>query len=445
MDEELAAANAALTGIEAQRREVEEDVDAAVHAHEAQVRATETRLESNDGYLRLKSAFEEARAVTSRAAQKQSTALRDRTEKGAPYENDPLFSYLWSRKFRTPAYTGGGLVRMLDGWVARVCRYDAAWLNYARLIELPDRLAEHVSRMKLEEAETESAIEACEAAALEADGVPALQAALEAARARLKAVDEELARAETRQGEVRARQARVATGEEGPQLEARKIIEEGLARASFPDLRLLAAETASLDDDRLVDQLVRLRTEELQIEVNWRNVQALPARRRKGVETVELVRRRFKQSGLDNPYVTIGRGGFEAAIEAYGRGAQPDADLLWRAITASVRDAPRRDDHYFGGRRRGSTIGLPDDIDDLEDVGKAVGGVLGVVLDEVIREASRGGMRRGGWRGGGGPGGWGGGWGGGSSSGGGARPPSIPRSGGGGRRGGGGFKTGGRF
>ncbi len=59
---------------------------------------------------------------------------------------------------------------MLDNWVAKLCRYDEAYLNYARLTELPDRIAEHLASMKLEEAEAEAAIERFEAARLEAKG-----------------------------------------------------------------------------------------------------------------------------------------------------------------------------------------------------------------------------------------------------------------------------------
>jgi hypothetical protein len=52
---------------------------------------------------------------------------------------------------------------------------------------------------------------------------------------------------------------------------------------------VLAAETTTPDDDRIVEALVRLRTEELQMEVNWRNVEAMPARRRAGADALEQV------------------------------------------------------------------------------------------------------------------------------------------------------------
>ncbi len=424
---QVASAGEVVKAAEGKRRAAEADVDAALNAYEALTAETEKEIESDPAYQALKNGYEQAQAVAARAEQKLDLAKTDREEKRTPYETDPLFSYLWQRKFRTPEYRKGGLSRMLDGWVARLCGYDKAYLNYARLIELPDRIAEHMAAMRLEASEAEAAIERFEASKLEAKGAGALAQKAEDAKARLKVLDRELTAAEARHAQLREAQEKAASGDAGPREEARRVIEGGLAKASFPDLKVLAAETTTPDDDRLVDVLIRLRTEELQMEVNWRNIDALPARRRVGVDTLEQVRRRFKEAGLDSPYVLVLRGAFEAAIEAYGKGAAPDGERLWRAITATVRQAPMADDSYFGGRRRRDTIGLP---------GGVVGGVIGAVLNEVIREAMRGGGR-GPWGGGGWGGGGGGGSRGGGFGGGGFRT--------GGRIGGGGFKTRGRF
>lgn len=428
--DKVAAAEAVLKDAEARRRSGETEVDAALSAYETLTAQVESEVQSDPGYLALKQGYEEAKAVALRAEQKLELAKTDREEKGKPYETDPLFSYLWQRKFRTPEYNKGGLTRMLDNWVARLCRYDEAYLNYARLTELPDRIGEHMASMRLEEAEAQDAIERYEAQKLEERGANKLAGDLVKAKEKLKALDAELAAAEATHRSLREQQERAASGDSGPQEKARLVIEEGLAKASFPDLKVLAAETTTPEDDKIVDMLIRLRTEELQMEVNWRNVEALPARRRAGADTLEAVRRRFKEAGLDSPYVLVLRGAFEAALEAYGKGPSPDANALWRAIQATIRQAPRNDDDYFGGRRRGRNIG----------VGEVV---AGMILGEVIKQATRGGRwGGGGWGGGGWSGGSGGGWGGGSSGGG--------RSGGGGfktggRIGGGGFKTGGRF
>lgn len=412
---DVEAADQKLREAESARRAGETVVDAALNAYETLTAQVEREVQADPAYIALKDGFENARAIAIRAEQKLELAKADRAEKSQPYESDPLFSYLWQRKFRTPDYHKGGLTRMLDNWVAKLCRYDDAYLNYQRLTELPDRIGEHLASMKLEEAEAQTAIERFEAQALEARGSGKLSADLNDAKSKLKALDADLAAAEAKHSDLRLQQERAASGDAGPQEQARRVIEEGLEKASFPDLKVLAAETTTLDDDRIVEALIKLRTEELQMEVNWRNVEALPARQRVGVDTLEQVRRRFKEAGLDSPYVMILRGAFEAALQAYGRGPSPDGEALWRAIKATVRQAPRNDDDYFGGPRRGRNIGVGDVV-------------AGVLIGEAIKAATRGSR----WRGGGwGGGGWGGGFGGGGH--------------GGGFGGGGGFKTGGKF
>jgi hypothetical protein len=423
IDVDMARAAEALARLKSERRTAEQAVDAALGVYETQVAKTEQRIQSDPGYLQLKQAAETSKSVTLRAAQKLELSKADRDVKRTPYEADPLFMYLWERNFRRPEYRAGPFARSMDTWVAKTCGYDAAHLNYARLIELPDRLAEHVATMKLEEAEAQAAIGRYEGAALEADGAGALARALDGARAKLKSIDADHAAAEAAHSELRIRQERAATGDSGPHDQAARIIEEGLVHASFPDLKVLASQTTSPDDDRIVETLVKLRTQEMQMELDWRNVEAQPARRRAAVEALERVRQRFKSQGLDSPYVGLAGPAFLAAIAAYGEGPNPDYELLWRGVAGSVRQAPTQDDDFFGGPRRGRSIG--------------VGGVIaGVVLDEIIRAAIRGGGRGGGHWGGGGWSG-GGGFGGGRSSGGGFRT--------GGGFGGGGFKTGGGF
>lgn len=422
LGEDVLRAEQGLQEAEAQRRTAEAAIDAALHAYETLTAKVENDVEADPAYVNLRQGFEKTKAVVLRAEQKLELARADRAEKRKPYEDDPLFAYLWERGFRTKAYQKKGLTRVLDGWVARLCRYDSACPNYLRLTELPERIAEHLATMKLEAAEAQAAMERFEVQRLEEAGAAKLAAELIEARKRLKSLDEDLAVAEARHSSLRQQQTLATSGEAGPYEKARRVVEQGLAKVSFPDLKVLAAETTTPDDDRIVDALIRLRTEELQLEVNWRNVEALPERRRAGADALERVRRRFRDSGLDNPYVMVLRGAFEAALEAYGGGSTPDEDSLWRAVNSTIRQLPRSDDDYFGGRRRARDIG----------VGEVV---AGVIIGEVIKAATRGS-------------GWGGGWPGSGRSGGG--PGTGGRFGGGGfktggRFGGGGFKTGGRF
>ena len=90
IDRDVAAAEATLREKEAARRAGEETVDAALHAYETLVTETEKAVQSDPGYIALKEAFEQSRAVSARAEQKLELAKADRADKSKPYESDPV-------------------------------------------------------------------------------------------------------------------------------------------------------------------------------------------------------------------------------------------------------------------------------------------------------------------------------------------------------------------
>jgi hypothetical protein len=83
-----------------------------------------------------------------RAEAKAVQAEADREEKRRPYEADPLFMYLWRRRYGTREYRASNLVRYFDRKVAHLIGFETARINYAMLMELPDRLREHADRLK---------------------------------------------------------------------------------------------------------------------------------------------------------------------------------------------------------------------------------------------------------------------------------------------------------
>jgi hypothetical protein len=89
-----------------------------------------------------------SRQMVEAAEHKAAQAEADLAAKRVPYENDPIFMYLWRRGFGTPRYTSTGLVRTLDRMVARHVGYSDASRNYTMLTELPLRLREHADRLR---------------------------------------------------------------------------------------------------------------------------------------------------------------------------------------------------------------------------------------------------------------------------------------------------------
>lgn len=415
--DDLAATAQTIENLEAQRMALAGDLDRAIEAYEVRVNEIEAELSETSAYKTLLKAAEESASVVSRAEQKLSLAREDRREKGAPYQADSLFMYLWERKFRTPEYKAGSLTRMLDGWVAGLCGYDKARANYARLTELPERLAEHVEQVTEAHGEAVDALEAAEAEALAKGGADDLRAASDRLRSELDALEPKIEAAETDHLKTAERHDSALENGTGPAQQARQVLEEGLKSMSFPDLRVLAAETLELEDDRIVDALVKLRAEEMSLELEAERNFRLPQRRRSDLETIERLRRRFKRDRLDSPFATFKASTVDSILRELMRGDM-DADRALRNLSRAVRRNNRKTYRGFGGRKRRDTLGLPDILED--------------VVWEVAKEAGRAG------RYGGSP------W----SSGRTRRrapPRSFPKKRRGGRSKGGGFRTGGGF
>ncbi len=362
-------ASKAVERLEADRRDAESARDESVARHETAVAATRARLDGDAEYDRRAQAVEAGDAVAKRAAQKLELARADRAAKGAPYEADPLFMYLVRRKFATRDYRAFPLFALLDRWIAGLVKYRAAKLNYDRLTELPERLAEHAARVEKEAAGLAELLEAYERAALEKDGVGALRDAAAAAGARLEALDKAIEEAEGRQAAADAEFNETAAGRAGPLEEARRVLADALDDRSIPDLKVLAAETETRDDDSIVSELIGLKREAMELE-EARDAEARSLESGRGrLSDLEDIRRRFKQARFDSPYSEFpGEDLIGALIVEFLRGSLARDDF-WRRIERGHRARRRHWDDDFGGdswrdglrlpRRHGEGSGWP--------------------------------------------------------------------------------------
>lgn len=91
---------------------------------------------------------EDLRQAIALAQERLAEATAQRAAKAPDYDNDPLFAYLWNRAWGTSEYDGSGIVRLLDGWVARVCRFNDARAAYWMLNEMPIRLQQRIGRLE---------------------------------------------------------------------------------------------------------------------------------------------------------------------------------------------------------------------------------------------------------------------------------------------------------
>ena len=140
-----------------------DELDAAEHAAQERLddaeAALNTLLLSVDEQLAQDPAFQErtraaqqAIDIAGNAATKTAEAEARREQKRKPYDDDPLFSYLWAERYGTSEYRAGLIQRFFDGLIARHIRYEQARQNFYTLNEIPRRLAAHAARLEAEAA-----------------------------------------------------------------------------------------------------------------------------------------------------------------------------------------------------------------------------------------------------------------------------------------------------
>ncbi len=372
--DKLNLASQEILRLETEREELSSRLDVAVETYEKRVLKIQTSLAEDEDYQILAEALEDSAGITERALSKLELAEEDREKKGEPYDNEPLFKYLWDRKFRTPEYKASAFIRFLDNWVAKLCKYDQAYLNYGRLTKLPVRLAEHVEKTEIALSKARKALETAEADALESGGANNLKANADQLRSSVDALDAQIDAAEARHQALAQSHEAAINSDSGPAMEARRVLENALKRASFPDLRVLVAETVTPEDDRLVDRLVKLRTEELEFEVTADDLNDGPKERRKDLSLLERLRREFKAAKFDSPYASFKASSLETVITSLLRG-HTDIQGARRLLNKAIKRRSPRVDPEFGGRGRSSTLGLPS--------------IFGDIAIEIAKEAAR--------------------------------------------------------
>jgi chromosome segregation ATPase len=263
----------------------------------AEVKAELVRQEAYQA--REKHAAETAARVA-RSEEKANQAEADRAAKGKPYENDPLFMYLWQRRFLTSQYKAGPLTRSLDGWVARMIGFDAARRNYYMLTQLPLHLRDHAERQAALAAEEDRKLRGMEAEALEAKGIAQLRQALQKSQEATDKLEERIEAAENQYETLLQALADFAAGSDEFSRRAMALQVADIGEGSITELYKEAQMTAKADDDLIVKRLRDLREEEKKVTTEIRQFETDLARRRQGFREMEDLRRRFRRNQYDS-------------------------------------------------------------------------------------------------------------------------------------------------
>ncbi len=346
-----------------QQRETQGDrVAAAATALDEQETTTRNHLQHDHAYSSQQQDAESADRIAVQAEEKMLEAQHNREEKGEPYESDPLFSYLWGRGYGTAVYSANPLTRFLDKWVARLCKYHDARPNYARLLEIPERLKEHAEHQRAAADKEFEALEELERNAAEKDGIPALRQAYEEAEQKLDEIDDAIRQHEEEFMQLMQQKANYATGDDPRFKEAVDTLAASLKRENMDTLYRYARLTTTAEDDLLVSELPAAEQRLGQIQQSLQEYKRTHEKHLARLAELEQVRRNFKSQRFDDIRSGFGNGAMiTMMLNQFLQGLANSGDV-WNTIRREQQYRPTSSNSPFGNRsigRRTSTWRFP--------------------------------------------------------------------------------------
>ena len=334
---------------EAERHDAAGRLEKALAEIEALRGQVEAKIRVDPQWAAGRARIDDVAGMAEQADKKARQAEADREEKRKPYEADPLFMYLWRRKFGTAAYRAGPFSRFMDRHVARVVGYDRARANYVLLNEIPARLREHAERMAAELRTERARLTALERSALVAAGTEAQEADLSRARAALAEAEKRLAEArEALSALDRSYDLSVLEGD-APYRDAVELLAASDAREDLNSLYEEALRTPTPRDEEIVRRIqatdVMIVRAERQVANAHRQLQELVQRR----AMIEQEWDGFRRQGYDNPYGSFGNEAVLGNVLGGVLTGMVSGAVLGEVLRGGFHQGPSPWDSGFGG------------------------------------------------------------------------------------------------
>ena len=379
VERQIDAITARLDPLNQQRDDLGKERDQLLVQIDEQMDLIEAELVQTDDFQKDQEALEITLSQAEKAKEKADQALADRTEKGKPYESDPLFMYLWNRRFSTPDYEGRLFSKPLDRWVAKMVHYDENRANYHMLLQLPEHLALHAQRIEEKAATLKNELETLRREAFEKGGVGSVQRELDQLDQKIERLEKEIAEKDKAYQTLMDEHAEYAADKDRYSQEAIDLQSAQLKRKDMLDLYHESRMTATPKDDVVVARIGELNREKEHLEKERASLKSEENRRRNDYSKLEDLRGWYRRRKYDSQTIRF-PSGFDLSVLL--------GELLRGTLSSDgIRDRIGRS-QYRRRRRRGPFSG-------------GFGGGLGGNLGSRGR-ISRGGSRGGGFRTGGG-------------------------------------------
>ncbi|MEA2115775.1 MAG: hypothetical protein U9P36_10405 [Thermodesulfobacteriota bacterium] len=341
------------------RKQQASAVEEAADVVDAAEKKTQDRLDNDPAYQKQLQVTREMERTVRHAQGKATQREEELESKGKPFHNDPLFMYLWKRKYGTVDYQANGLTRWLDGKVAKLTRYGVARVNFSKLQEIPQRLREHADEIGKEAKHEYEVLKALDTQARKEDGIPQLEEIQEQQEAKLKEIDDQIEQATARQQELEQQKSDYSAGTDQYYQKAVDYLTGELRRDDLRDLRIEAQVTPFPEDDMIISHLLEQEAQEQDLQNGITQLKSLSVQQHKRLAEMESLRSEFKRNRYDRP----GTGFSDPDVIASTLGNLINGvltrDAFWRVLQQQRRYQPRRADPGFGsgGFGRGTVWG----------------------------------------------------------------------------------------
>src|SRR5215831_10500072 len=292
---------------------------------------------------------DKAEAIAAEAEKKAAASEAELGAKKKPYDDDPLFTYLWRHGFGTAKYTSGRLVRAVDRMVAQFISYDEIRPNYSALIEIPLRLREHATARREAVAEPQAALAEIARPALVEAGVEAKEKILTEARHNLAVLDDTAEKKRELLRKIDESRNALVTGDANPAYnEALSTIAAADAEDSLANLYAEARRTPTNADEAIVAKLEAIAAKMSKAEAEIANLRKQVVELSQRRSEMQEVRERFRRSGYDHPQSTFDNDGNIGNVLGGILEGAVRSGVLWDLLRQGHRSLPTRTSSDFG-------------------------------------------------------------------------------------------------
>jgi hypothetical protein len=334
---------------ESERHAAAAVVEEALEAVETLRAEAEAKVQVTSEWQAAKHRRDEADAIATEAEKKAEASEAELSAKKKPYDEDPLFTYLWARRFGTAAYNASNFARAVDLVVADFIGFRDARPNYAALIEIPLRLRGHAEAQRAKVMELQTQLSDIERRAMLAQGADAKEKALAEARHRLAVVDDTVQKKQSILADLDEKRRALVAGESNPAYsEALEIVAAADSKDDLAALYAEARRTPTTADEGIVRGIesidAKIAEAEAEIADLRRSAQELSDRRLE----IERVRDRFRTTGYDHPQATFENDGAIADTLKNVLKGVVRSGVLWDLFRQGYGSRPSRSSTDFG-------------------------------------------------------------------------------------------------